>query len=80
MEGDGAGSGRTHGHVGPIEEQAYHEDDGHPSSGGHQPQGKHAFGPAAFPGHGRASIGKPVGDPTIREGRFLAAHGSGGVS
>jgi len=77
---DYGGSGRTHSHIGPIEEQAHHEDDGHPPRRGYQPEGEHAFRPAAFPGHSWASIGKPVGDPTIREGRFLAAHGSGGAS
>ena len=34
----------------------------------------HAFGPAAFPGHGRTAVGKPIWDPAVGKGGFLAAH------
>lgn len=35
----GWGSGRTDAHVGAVEEQADHEDDGHAAGGGDQPEG-----------------------------------------
>jgi len=70
------GSSRAHSHIGTVEEQTHHKNHRHAACSGYKPQGEDAFGPAAFPGHGGAAIGKAIGDPAVRQGGFLAAHGS----